>query len=184
MEAVARRSLASGWRNAPGMTPDVEDFMSDDTDFRDLLADVPPDSAPEPPVRQGRRVSPSRRTIATHNCFFCETSNPKRPPSGNVMVWTPPTQRHLGSDSRCRCGWRDGYSQTSQTGRGAPRIRSISISSRPSGKTRWTGRQTTSRRNILKPARLKARPEIRSASPRAPFGSINLWMNQAKLVRN
>jgi hypothetical protein len=33
-----------------------EDFMSDDTDFRDLLADVPPDSAPEPPVRQGRRA--------------------------------------------------------------------------------------------------------------------------------
>jgi hypothetical protein len=45
------------------MTPDVEDFMSDDTDFRDLLADVPPDSAPEPPVRQGRRVKP----LAAHD---------------------------------------------------------------------------------------------------------------------
>jgi hypothetical protein len=58
--------------------------MSDDTDFRDLLADIPPDSAPEPPVRQGRRVKP----LAAHdrdanNCFFCETSNPKRPPNGN-----------------------------------------------------------------------------------------------------
>src|ERR1700730_5566310 len=33
MEAVARRSLASGWRNAPGMALGGEDFMSDDTDF-------------------------------------------------------------------------------------------------------------------------------------------------------
>ena len=34
MEAVARRSLAFGWRNAPGMALGGEEFMSDDTDFR------------------------------------------------------------------------------------------------------------------------------------------------------
>jgi hypothetical protein len=47
-----------------------EDFMSDDTDFRDLLADVPPDSAPEPPVRQGRQ-----KALAAHD---------RADPSGNT----------------------------------------------------------------------------------------------------
>ena len=37
MEAVARRSLASGWRNAPGMALGVENFMSDDPDFATSL---------------------------------------------------------------------------------------------------------------------------------------------------
>src|SRR6202040_4262382 len=38
---------------------------------------------------------------------------------------------------------------TFRTSSGSPRIRSISISSHRSGKTGWTGRQTTSRRNRL-----------------------------------
>src|ERR1700730_284404 len=57
MEAVARRSLASGWRNAPGMALGVEDFMSNDTDFRNLLADVPPDSALDFVLRDLRHLT-------------------------------------------------------------------------------------------------------------------------------
>ena len=53
--------------------------MSDVTDFRDLLADVPLDGAPEPPVRQGRRVKPlAAHDREANNCFFCETSNPTK----------------------------------------------------------------------------------------------------------
>jgi hypothetical protein len=74
MEAVARRSLASGWRNAPGMALGGEDFVSDDTDFRCLLADVPPDSAPEPPVRQGRRVA------NFNNQGFLDANSPRGTP--------------------------------------------------------------------------------------------------------
>jgi hypothetical protein len=49
----------------------VENFMSDDPDFRDLLADVPRDSAPEPPVRQGRQI----KALAAHD---------RADPSGNT----------------------------------------------------------------------------------------------------
>jgi hypothetical protein len=58
MEAVARRSLASGWRNAPGMALGGEDFMSDDTDFR-----ARSDRAPGAPSRK-RCNRPSRARTA------------------------------------------------------------------------------------------------------------------------
>ena len=61
--------------------------MSDVTDFRDLLADVPLDGAPEPPVRQGRRVKPlAAHDREANNCFFCETSNPTNRSSMLPMV--------------------------------------------------------------------------------------------------
>ena len=54
MEAVARRSLASGWRNAPGMALGGEDFMSDDTDFRARSDRAPGDGLGDSRERSGR----------------------------------------------------------------------------------------------------------------------------------
>src|SRR3984893_15189876 len=100
MEAVARRSLASGWRNAAGMALGGEDFMSDDTDFR-----ARSDRAPGAPSRK-RCNRPSRartaqigwvpsRGLPGRSHSWCRVARDLRP-------FPATTRSVLRKDPRCR----------------------------------------------------------------------------------